>query len=231
MATSSKGVSALDITYKFSPRRRSIGLQVTTEGKLVVTAPAGASRASIGRALERHRDWIERTSAARQEAWERLRPGTAYLLGQAYRLVVVPGGQESVELSSGEIRVRQGPRGPAVWLALKDWYWSRAGVHLGMRVQAYAAKMGLKPRLVELRDWKRRWGECHLDGKLRFNWRLILLSPAVIDYVVVHELAHLQVAGHNPRFWRAVEAVLPDYAQRRQWLNRDGSPLLLWQAG
>jgi predicted metal-dependent hydrolase len=225
-----KGVSALDITYKFSPRRRSIGLQITTEGKLVVTAPAGASQAMIARAVERHRDWIERTAAARQESWERLQPGTAYLLGQAYRLLAVPGAQKSVELAPGEIRVCQGPRGSEIWPVLKAWYWSRAELHLGPRVRAYAAQMGLKPQLVELRDWKRRWGECHLDGKLRFNWRLILLPPAMIDYVVVHELAHLKVPGHNPRFWRAVEAVLPDYAPRRQWLNREGSALLLWQA-
>jgi predicted metal-dependent hydrolase len=83
---------------------------------------------------------------------------------------------------------------------------------------------------VDLRDWKRRWGECHPDGKIRFNWRLILLPPAIIDYVVAHELAHRLVPGHNRRFWGAVAQVVPDYAARRRWLNRYGTPLLLWQA-
>jgi hypothetical protein len=89
--------------------------------------------------------------------------------------------------------------------------------------------MGLEARTPELRDWKRRWGECQVDGKLRFNWRLILLPPEIIDYVVAHELAHLQVPGHNPRFWREVEAVMPDWAPRRRWLNRYGAPFLLWR--
>ena len=83
---------------------------------------------------------------------------------------------------------------------------------------------------MELKGWKRRWGECHPDGTLKFNWRLILCPPVVIDYVVVHELAHLKVAGHNPRFWGQVAKVLPDYAARRRWLNREGAPFLLWRA-
>ena len=65
----------------------------------------------------------------------------------------------------------------------------------------FAAFMGLTPGPVELKEWKRRWGECHPDGTLKFNWRLIMCPPEVIDYVVVHELAHLKVPGHNPRFW------------------------------
>jgi predicted metal-dependent hydrolase len=224
-----KNVPELEITYKFSPRRKSIGLRVTTAGQLVITAPTGASRASISRAVEHHRAWIERTAAARQEAWERLKPGTAYLLGQAYRLRALAGAA-SVELAPGEIRLRPANNGAGLWPRLRGWYLDRAAQHLGLRVRAYATKMGLMPRLVELRDWKSRWGECHLDGKLRFNWRLILLPPAVIDYVVVHELAHLKVPGHNPRFWGEVQAVLPDYQERRRWLNHEGSPFLLWQA-
>jgi predicted metal-dependent hydrolase len=97
------------------------------------------------------------------------------------------------------------------------------------RVNHFGPAMGLAPGPVELKGWKRRWGECHPDGKLRFNWRLIMCPPKIIDYVVVHELAHLAVPGHNRRFWSVVAKVLPDYAARRRWLDRDGSPLLLWQ--
>ena len=218
-----------EIDFKFSPRRRSIGLTVTTDGKLVITAPAGASRASLNRALERHRAWIEKTVAARRQAWEQLQPGLAFFLGRAYRLAATPGEVEAVGLTGGEIRVQWRRHGGGPWPALAAWYRRQAAAHLRPRVGAYAARMGLQPGAVELKDWKRRWGECHPDGHLRFNWRLILLPPAVVDYVVVHELAHLKVPGHNPRFWRAVAAILPDWAARRQWLNRDGSPFLLWQ--
>ncbi len=83
---------------------------------------------------------------------------------------------------------------------------------------------------MELKEWKRRWGECHPDGALKFNWRLIMLPAEIIDYVVVHELAHLKVPDHSPRFWSVVAKVLPDYDSRRAWMNRSGTPFLLWRA-
>jgi len=219
----------LEIDYRFSPRRRSIGLRVTTDGRLVVTAPLGASRASIDQALARHRDWLERTVAARRLAWKQLQPGRAFFLGRAYQLLADPGNQETVELGEEAIRVQWLRKSSGPWRALAAWYQRQAAAQLAPRVGVYAARMGLKPRVTEFKEWKRRWGECHPDGKLRFNWRLILLPPEIIDYVVVHELAHLQVPGHNPRFWRVVAAILPDWAARRQWLNCEGSPFLLWQ--
>jgi predicted metal-dependent hydrolase len=218
----------LDIEYRLSPRRRSIGIQVTTEGKVVVTLPRGASRESLDRALEKHRAWIERRVAERQAAWGQFKEGEAYFLGEAFRLTVLRGATGAVNLNGPEIRVSL-PEGADLWPRLVAWYAERAFTRLQERVAHFAAQMGLQPGPVALKGWKRRWGECHPDGALKFNWRLILCPPPVIDYVVVHELAHLKVSGHNPRFWAQVAKVLPDYAARRRWLNRAGAPLLLWQ--
>ena len=219
----------LNIEYRHSPRRRSIGIKVTTEGKVVVTLPRGASRESLARALEKHRAWIERRVTERQAAWGRIKAGEAYLLGEACRLTVLRGATGAVTLNGPEIRVPL-PAGADLWSRLVPWYAERALTRLQARVAHFAASMGLSPGPVELKGWKRRWGECHPDGALRFNWRLILCPPAVIDYVVVHELAHLKVSGHNPRFWGQVAAILPDFAARRRWLNREGAPFLLWRA-
>ena len=219
----------LDIEYRHSPRRRSIGIMVTTEGKVVVTLPRGATQESLARALEKHRAWIEAKVAERQAAWGHIKAGEAYFLGEAFRLTVLRGATGAVTLNGPEIRVPL-PEGADLWSRLVAWYAERALTRLQARVAHFAASMGLSPGPVELKGWKRRWGECHPDGKLRFNWRLILCPPMVIDYVVVHELAHLKVAGHNPRFWGQVAKVLPDYAARRRWLNREGAPFLLWRA-
>jgi predicted metal-dependent hydrolase len=218
----------LDIEYRRSSRRKSIGIQVTTEGKVVVTLPRGASRESLARALEKHRSWIERRVAERQAAWEQLKEGEAFFLGQPYRLTKSGETTGAVSLNGKDLRV---PRlgGADLWPRLQSWYREQALRLLQERVAHFAAQMGLEPGPVALKEWKRRWGECHPDGALKFNWRLILCPPAVIDYVVVHELAHLLVAGHNPRFWGRVAKVLPDYAARRRWLNRTGAPFLLWQ--
>jgi predicted metal-dependent hydrolase len=221
-------ISDLDIEYRRSARRRSIGLMVTTEGRVVVTLPRGASRESLARALEKHGAWIERRVAERRAAWDKLKPGEAYFLGQPYRLREGGGPPGTVSRRGGEIRVAL-DGGADLWPHLTAWYRQEALRLLGGRVRHWSARMGLTPGPVALKDWKRRWGECHPDGQLRFNWRLILCPPAVIDYVVVHELAHLVVAGHNPRFWGQVAKAMPDYAAPRRWLNREGAPFLLWQ--
>jgi hypothetical protein len=219
----------LDITYRTSPRRKSIGLMVTAEGRVVVTIPRGTSKENLARALAKHGAWIERKVAERKASWEQLQAGEVFLLGEALKLKVVRGGTGAVTRNGQEIRVPLA-EGSDLWSRLVAWYAEGAFAFLKERVRHFAAVMGLKPGPVELKAWKRRWGECHPDGTIKFNWRLIMLPAEVIDYVVVHELAHLKVPGHNPRFWGVVEQVLPDYDRRRQWLNRAGTPFLLWRA-
>lgn len=222
----------LEIQYKWSPRRQSIGLTVTADGKLEVAAPKGTSTDKIAQALDRHRAWIARKALARKEAWGQLQEGMAYFLGQPYRLTLTPDARGEVELRPGDIRVCVDSDGASHWGQLKAWYCRQAEMHLYQRVRHFAAAMGLMvgQAQIHLRGWKSRWGECHThNGALRFNWRLIMLPPMVLDYVVVHELAHLKVPGHNPRFWRIVATVLPDYAAHRGWLKHYGAPFLIWQ--
>jgi len=221
----------LEIEYKYSSRRKSIGLTVTAEGKLVISAPRGTPAAEIARAVARHRKWIEAKATERQEAWARLQEGAAYFLGRPYRLSlakIAKNGREPVALKGDEIRVWPGADN-SLWPTLRAWLVRQADAYINARAAAYAPQLGVKVRPVEMREWRRRWGECHPDGHLRFNWRLIMLPPEIIDYVVVHELAHLLAPGHNPRFWRVVAAILPDHKTRRHWLNRYGTPFLLWQ--
>ncbi len=187
----------LDIEYRLSPRRQSIGIMVTTEGKVVVTLPRGASRDSLARALEKHRAWIEAKVAERQAAWGQIKAGEAYFLGEAFQLTVLRGAMGAITLNGPEMRVPL-PAGADLWSRLVAWYAERAFTRLQARVAHFAASMGLSPGPVELKGWRRRWGECHPDGTLKFNWRLIMCPAAVIDYVVVHELAHLKVAGAQP---------------------------------
>lgn len=80
---------------------------------------------------------------------------------------------------------------------------------------------------ITIRDQKTRWGSCSARGTLSFNWRLMLAPPAVLDYVVVHELCHLTHMDHSAAFWQAVETVCPDYRSTRQWLKEHGHELVL----
>lgn len=80
---------------------------------------------------------------------------------------------------------------------------------------------------ITIRDQKTRWGSCSSNGTLSFNYRLIFAPPAILDYVVVHELCHLTHMNHSKDFWNMVESVLPDYKERRQWLKEHGQELNL----
>ena len=101
----------------------------------------------------------------------------------------------------------------------RDAFIERAGHALSAAVERWAPVVGGTPSRVLVRNQKRIWGSCARDGTLRLNWRLALLEPSLIDYVVVHELVHLQVRNHQRDFWSAVEAVLPDFRERRRRLR------------
>ncbi|MHB8069648.1 MAG: M48 family metallopeptidase [Desulfobaccales bacterium] len=215
----------LDVTVRRSRRRRSLGLTVTVEGRVIVAAPPGASKDLLLQVLLKHQAWIKRKVEASRDAWERLPQGAVFFLGRAFRLALLSKATPLVHLARAEMRVQAGTAA-AAWPLLQAWYRLQADRLLRERVKHFAR--GLKALRVELREWRRRWGECHPQEALRFNWRLILLPPEILDYVVVHELAHLQEPSHNSLFWQRVEQTLPDYRQRREWLNRFGSPFLLW---
>ena len=94
-----------------------------------------------------------------------------------------------------------------------------------LRVQHFEKIMGVHHKKIAIRDQKTRWGSCSSSGTLSFNWRLIMAPPEVLDYVVVHELAHFTHMDHSKAFWATVESVPPDYEKHRKWLNEHGQEL------
>ena len=89
-------------------------------------------------------------------------------------------------------------------------------------MERYAARVGVQPGGMEVRDLGFRWGSCGKDGTVNLHWATILLPPSAVDYVIVHELSHLVEPNHTPEFWLRVERAMPDYGQRREWLARRG---------
>ena len=102
------------------------------------------------------------------------------------------------------------------------WYRARAADVLTARVAHFAPLFGVEPPVVRIKDMRSRWGSCSSGGRISLHWGLVLLSGDVLDYVVVHELAHLREMNHSARFWRGVEEILPDYRGRRARLKATG---------
>ena len=99
---------------------------------------------------------------------------------------------------------------------------ARAGELFARRTAHFSAGMGVDSGRISVRQQKTRWGSCSVRGNLNFNWKLALMPEEILDYVVVHELAHRVEMNHSPRFWAVVETVLPDWRERRRWLKQHG---------
>lgn len=105
---------------------------------------------------------------------------------------------------------------------LEKKYRQMARARIEERVIFFAAKMGVSYGRISIRAAKTRWGSCSYAGNLNFHWKLILMPPEILDYVVVHELAHRKEMNHSKAFWSEVEQILPDYRERRKWLKQYG---------
>ena len=106
--------------------------------------------------------------------------------------------------------------------AIKQWYYSRAEKKLKERVAYYSKAMSLLHGEIMMREQKKRWASCDVKGNLRFNWQIIMAPLKLVDYVVVHELAHIKVHNHSPAFWKVVASIMPDYASRKEQLRTLG---------
>lgn len=111
--------------------------------------------------------------------------------------------------------------------ALEKRYIEAAKEYFPKRAAYFQAFTGGEYQRITIRDQKTRWGSCSARGTLSFNWRLMLAPPAVLDYVVVHELCHLTHMDHSAAFWQAVADVCPDYRTHRKWLKDHGHELVL----
>ncbi len=110
---------------------------------------------------------------------------------------------------------------------LEKKYIDDAREYFPKRVAYFHSFTGGAYKRITIRDQKTRWGSCSAKGTLSFNWRLMLAPPAILDYVVVHELCHLTHMNHSAAFWQAVETVYPDYRNARKWLKDHGQELVL----
>lgn len=171
-------------------RRRSLGLEVKTDGQVIIRAPEGISEEVLMEFVRTRQEWI-------LEKWfcsEEKRMRMAHSFPHAY--------EDHPELEAV--------------------YRKKARRRIEQRTAYFAARMGVTYGRISIRSAKTRWGSCSSEGNLNFHWKLVLMPPRVLDYVVVHELAHRKEMNHSQRFWAEVERVLPDYGEQRAWLREFG---------
>jgi len=157
-------------------------------------------------------------------------PGETFpYLGEEHELVIESGVRH--EVVDGEIQLRQSAvTQSSLRQVLENFYRNRAREFLSNRVDHYADEMDVEYKQLELRNQRTLWGSCSTTGTLSLNWRLVMAPPDIVDYVVIHELAHLIEADHNREFWRIVGEHDPDYKRHADWLDANSTKLIFSEA-
>jgi predicted metal-dependent hydrolase len=227
-------LQGVSVSFRFErSRRKSIGFLVGADG-LVVRAPNWVTLREVDAAVQEKSPWIvaklqqfkERQTEQFQKAIEWRHGAEVPFLGRTVQLCVMERGVGRVlgqDLSPDQVLPVTVPPGASVTQvrdAAQVWLKKQAKALFEQRLHHFAPLLGVRWQQLSLSSASTRWGSARNDGHIRLNWRLIHLPISQIDYVVVHELAHLREMNHSPRFWETVGEVMPDYAQRRKALRQ-----------
>ncbi len=221
----------LDYTIIRSSKRRRLTITVERDRSIVVHAPEGTTDEKIQEVVESKRQWIYKKITHPQKYRDLSHPPgkelvsgeSALYLGRHYRIEIVKKGL-------AEIRFNQRFFIPAAHLGkrkevLRAWYITRAKEKIIPRVKYHAEELGVTYAAIKIVDNHYRWASCTVKNNVNFNWRLIKAPMFVIDYVIVHELAHLIESNHTPKFWNIVQAQAPTMEKARAWLKENGQLL------
>ena len=224
--------------------RKTVGIIVEPDGNITVRAPHDMDEDIIIETVNKKRKWI----ADKIKANEKIKPpipkiqepvsGEKFRFKNVlYRLQV----HNSDEMRTRVVRVCRtlhvyvndqlvdDIRASEIKNAIIEWYKDNAIQFLSRRVERYSRYLKGEPKKIKIREIKLRWGSCTPKGKLLFNWRIIMAPVSAIDYVVIHELCHLEDSDHSASFWNAVESLQPTYRKWKEWLRINGRQLdLRW---
>ena len=208
-----------------SDRARRVRVTVDLTRGVEVVLPRRAPEREAAAAIRELRPWIERRVAELEGARAAVaaRGDTVPYLGRSLELSAQPG--RTRVLRRGDVLFV--PAGEARTPALERWYRRAARSEIEPRLQRACALAGTSYSRLTIRGQRTRWASCSRSGAMSFNWRLLLAPEAVLDYVVWHEVCHLEVMDHSPRFWRLLAARDPGYRAHVRWLRANGPTLVL----
>jgi predicted metal-dependent hydrolase len=220
-----------DIEYTLiRSRRKTASIYIERDGKVSVLVPEKLTARQVEEVLESKRKWIYQSLAE----WQDLNAnriqrdyvnGEGFLyLGRTYRLKLVSDLPEPLMLKDGYfcLRATKGSA-PDADAAFREFYRVKGATRIPPRVAYFQAKMGVKSRSIKIMELKHRWASCTTNGNLNFHWKCMMAPLTVIDYIVVHELAHLIHSNHSAKFWNEVDKVMPDFQERKAWLRDNGA--------
>jgi len=225
-----------DLAYEVLRSGRSTAdIVIERDGRVLVRVPKSIPNERIEDIVEAKRYWIYKNLAEWRDlnatrVLREYRNGEGFLyLGRSYRLLLVADQEEPLLLKDGRFCLRRDlvDRGEIVAAkkAFRDYYISRGLDRITKRVKYYAPKVGVDPRIIDVRDLGNRWASCSPKGNVAFHWKCMMAPPTIIDYIVLHELCHFRHLDHAEAFWNEVDKVMPAYRERKEWLRKQGAGL------
>jgi hypothetical protein len=215
----------IEFSVRRSERARRVRITVDPTRGVEVVLPRRAHEREAAAAVRELRPWIERRvrELDRVRAAVSARGETLPYLGQTLQ-VVPERGRTRVHRRGAQLYVPAGGQREA---ALERWYRRAAQLEIAPRLDRACAQTGTSYARLTIRGQRTRWASCSRSGTMSFNWRLLLAPEPVLDYVVWHEVCHLRVMDHSPRFWALLASFWPAYREHAGWLRRHGATLVL----
>lgn len=228
------GTKDIEFTVGFS-NRKTLAIEVETNGEVNVVAPIGTSEEEIIKRVKSKAAWIvQKRYEVRNINVNKINRepvnGESYLyLGRNYTMQLILDKQIkdiNVRLFRGKFVVTTYTKDEdKIKVALEKWYREKALQKINERVKYYIHFFNKQPKSIKVKEQKKRWASCTSKDELLFNWRCAMAPAYIIDYIVVHEMCHMYYKDHSKEFWNMVSEVMPDYASRRMWLRDNGIKL------
>lgn len=210
--------------------RRRISIIVHPDNRLEIRAPLRMPEYSIRSFLNQAASWIQKrliknASRPAVQPLQYTEGESIPFLGQEITLSFKPGIRRATLLNQSLVVPTR--RSGDTKKVVENWYKGEGARIFKASIERYAPLIGRNPMRFTIRGMRSRWGSCSSKGSLSLNWKILAAPQAVVDYLVVHELAHLIEANHSKRFWAVVEKAMPDFKTHRKWLKTQGNPILV----
>ena len=206
-------------------RARTKSAEITIEDEVVnVIVPNSLLDTQVRRLITKRLVWIKKTLVAQTKAGkpkvvEYVNGESFPYLGKNYRLKIEKGEEPAAKLKSGYLWVTANST-EGIKEAIKQWYFRLAQKRLAEKTTRFSEMLGVSPRSVSIKDFKTKWGSCSKNGDISYNWKIIMASNNLVDYVVIHELCHLKELNHSARFWKLLDRHKPDWRECKELLRR-----------
>jgi predicted metal-dependent hydrolase len=219
-------LNGLEIAVIRSPRKKSLHIVIERDGTVSVQVPEALEEERIlsilkSKEYEIHKKLLNWKELNNERIERQYVSGQSFMyLGKNYNLQVVEGQKQNLIFKDGKFLLSDTAVSPRS--AFVKFYKKQANLKIGERLLLYKGAINKMPGKVEIRELPTRWASCTPSGNLYFNWKCVMAPIVVLDYLIIHELVHLEYPNHSRAFWDKVSTICPNYQQQETWLKRNG---------